>query len=175
MCTYHQFYCWGPSSVLTLPILSIFKFPCYFDRYNLCALSNNVQESTKCCKIICDQVFKPLMEKPHEDFPSMCSALLLGVKAFVPSNDPEAFLLFTKHLCGIDVSLANLDAYGRFMYRLQDFIHTYVLQYSVLRFLFKPILNFNMWLSIFICEKFTSTVSALHFGKGEKQWTDLGR
>lgn len=135
------------------------------DRYNLCQLSDNVAESTRCCQIICARVFKPLMERPHEDFPSMCTALLLGVKAFVPSNDPDGFLLFTNSLCGIDVNVAKLDLYGRFMYRFQEFIHSHVLSNGLSRFLFKPLLNFNMWLSIFICQKFTSTISALHFGK----------
>uniref|UniRef100_A0A8D8Y4E7 ER-bound oxygenase mpaB/mpaB'/Rubber oxygenase catalytic domain-containing protein n=1 Tax=Cacopsylla melanoneura TaxID=428564 RepID=A0A8D8Y4E7_9HEMI len=134
------------------------------DRYNLCSLSNNVAESRKCCQIICNNAFKPLMETPVEDFHSMSIALLQGVKGFVPSLDPDAFLYFTKHLCGIDVNLDKLDAYARFTYRLQDFIHTRILNNAILRWFFRPLLNFNMWLAIFICERFTSVISALHFG-----------
>ncbi|KAI5706142.1 hypothetical protein M8J75_005289 [Diaphorina citri] len=134
-------------------------------RYNLCHLSDNLTESKKCCDIIRDKMFKPLMENPHEDFPSMCMALLLGIKAFVPSNDPEGFLLFTKFLCGIDVNIAKLAVYGRMMYRFQDFIHTHILNSPFWRVVFKPILNFNMWFAVFVCERFTSTISALHFGR----------
>ncbi|KAI5747000.1 hypothetical protein M8J77_010042 [Diaphorina citri] len=135
------------------------------DKYNLCHLSDNLTESKKCCDIIRDKMFKPLMENPHEDFPSMCMALLLGIKAFVPSNDPEGFLLFTKFLCGIDVNIAKLAVYGRMMYRFQDFIHTHILNSPFWRVVFKPILNFNMWFAVFVCERFTSTISALHFGR----------
>lgn len=128
-------------------------------RYNLC--QGNVETTRAACQAMLDKVFNKGLQQPSKDFKQMSDALLNGMWALIPVINTEAFLGFTKLLCGLDVQLTNI--YSRTLYNFQVFVHGVVLNSLAAAFM-RPILNFNMWLAVFITQRFPY-LAFLAFGR----------
>uniref|UniRef100_A0A1B6IMX5 ER-bound oxygenase mpaB/mpaB'/Rubber oxygenase catalytic domain-containing protein n=1 Tax=Homalodisca liturata TaxID=320908 RepID=A0A1B6IMX5_9HEMI len=130
------------------------------EQYNLC--QGDVETTRAACQAMLDRVFNVGLRQPSADFQHMSRALLEGMWALVPFINPEAFLSFTLLLCGIDTFQLS-KFYSRTLFNLQVFIQAVILN-SVIGFIVRPILNFNMWLSIFITQRFPY-LAFLAFGR----------
>ncbi|XP_046658854.1 uncharacterized protein LOC124353082 isoform X2 [Homalodisca vitripennis] len=130
------------------------------EQYNLC--QGDVETTRAACQAMLDRVFNVGLRQPSADFQHMSRALLEGMWALVPFINPEAFLSFTLLLCGIDTFQLS-KFYSRTLFHLQVFVQAVILN-SVIGFIVRPILNFNMWLSIFITQRFPY-LAFLAFGR----------
>ncbi|RZF46592.1 hypothetical protein LSTR_LSTR002924 [Laodelphax striatellus] len=132
------------------------------DRLNLCR--GDVESTRTACRRILSDVLTPALETPVKDFPPMASALLNGMWAMVPILQAEAFMDFTRHLCGIPQPNELRTLYSRMILQLQLFVHSVLLTRYYLALIFRPILNFQMWLAVFLTPKFP-LLAFLTFGR----------
>ncbi|XP_054264017.1 uncharacterized protein LOC128987248 [Macrosteles quadrilineatus] len=130
------------------------------DKYNLC--QGDVQTTRQTCQAMLDKVFVVGLKQNSTDFQMMSKALLEGMWAVIPFINTEAFFGFTKMLCGVDdVQFTNV--YSKTLFNLQVFVHNAILN-SFLAAIIRPILNFNMWLALFITQRFPY-LAFLAFGR----------
>jgi len=130
------------------------------DRYNLC--QGDAEATRAACRVLLEEVFSQGLRRPADDFSHMAQALLEGMWALVPFIQAEPFLAFTKQLCGVH-SQPLTNVYSRTLFNLQVFVHTVILN-SFISIVIRPILNFNMWLAIFIAQRFPY-LAFLAFGR----------
>lgn len=130
------------------------------DKFNLCR--GSLETTIQTCQIIMNKVFIPALENPPAEFKSMSQALLEGMSAMVPLLDTEAFTDYTKILCGMK-DVQPIKLYSRAVLSIQLFVHRVLLN-TFLGIIFRPILNFNMWLSVFISQRFPF-LAFLYFGR----------
>lgn len=88
--------------------------------------------------------------------------MLEGMWAVNPTINPEATLAFTKYLSNIEYTPDSL--YSRIIFNIQVFVHSTLLN-SIFAFIFRPILNFNMWLSVLLAQKIPF-LAFFVFGRG---------
>lgn len=103
-----------------------------------------------------DQVFVPALRKPSEGFEQMSRSLLEGMWSMVPFLDYDAFLSFTMRLAGVETSENNKSTHSfhsRALLAYQIFVHEVVLRNWFLGSILRPILNFGMWLSVFLTQR----------------------
>lgn len=112
----------------------------------------DLKSTREACQVILGEVFSPGLQNPPQDFSKMGTALLEGVWAIVPVIDTEAFLNFTKILCGID-NVVTSKFYSRALLNFQLFVHSVLLN-SVIAFILRPILNFHLWFAIIMTQRF---------------------
>lgn len=129
-------------------------------RYNLC--QGDVATTKAACRTVCEEVFAPGLRTPTADFLHMSRALLEGMWALVPFIDTEAFLTYTKHLCGLETPALD-NVYSRALLNFQHFVHEVVFN-SPVAVIVRPLLNFNLWLTLFIAQRFPY-LAFLAFGR----------
>ncbi|XP_075223126.1 rubber oxygenase-like [Lycorma delicatula] len=122
------------------------------DQFNLCR--GNIESTKAACRGILREVLSPSFNCPIKEFQPMAKALLDGMWALVPAIQAEAFMDFTRDLCGLPQSQETRTLYSRIILKLQIFVHSVLLYYQLLAIIFRPIFNFQMWLSVFITQRF---------------------
>jgi hypothetical protein len=104
-----------------------------------------------------EEVFVPALRKPAEGFEQMSRSLLEGVWSMVPCLDYYAFLGFTMRLAGVETTESNIKSqlpfYSRALLAYQIFVHEVVLRNWLLGSVFRPVLNFGMWFSVFMTQR----------------------
>lgn len=125
------------------------------DRFNICR--GNLSETRQLCQTMLDQVFVPALRKPSEGFEQMSRSLLEGIWSMVPCLDYDAFLSFTMRLAGVETTESNkkspLSFHSRALLAYQIFVHEVVLRNWFLASIFRPVLNFGMWFSVFMTQR----------------------
>lgn len=123
---------------------------CYTFRFNIC--NGNVNQVTGICEKLADNIFKPLMKNPCNDFIRMSDALLLGLKPVVPFQDKDAFMEFTRRMLGLpEINLSR--SYARLLLLLTIYIHTTLLAVWWLAVIIRPILNVLLRFSVYANQK----------------------
>jgi hypothetical protein len=103
-----------------------------------------------------EQVFVPALRKPTEGFEQMSRSLLEGMWSMVPCLDYDAFLSFAMRLAGVHMTESKKSShsfYSRALLAYQIFVHEVVLRNWFLGSIFRPILNFGMWFSVFMTQR----------------------
>ncbi|XP_069681356.1 uncharacterized protein [Periplaneta americana] len=122
------------------------------DRFNLC--KETVAETQQLCSEMLEQVFAPALKQPAEGFDQMSRSLLDAMWVMVPFLQYDAFLGFARRLSGVEAPLAaRASLYSRVLLSYQVFVHEVVLCTALLAWLFRPILNFGMWFSVFMTQR----------------------
>jgi hypothetical protein len=124
------------------------------DRFNIC--KGNLPETKQLCQTILEEIFVPALKKPADGFEQMSRSLLEGMWAMVPYLDYDAFLAFTMRLAGVEVTedkSKTLPFTSKVLLAYQIFVHELVLMNRFLAWLVRPVLNFLMWLSVFITQR----------------------
>lgn len=121
-------------------------------RFNLC--KETVAETQQLCSEMLEQVFAPALKQPAEGFDQMSRSLLDAMWVMVPFLQYDAFLGFARRLSGVEAPLAaRASLYSRVLLSYQVFVHEVVLCTALLAWLFRPILNFGMWFSVFMTQR----------------------
>lgn len=116
------------------------------------------------CDIILNDVYVPALMNPPAEFHSMVGALIEGMKPISPMLDMDAFMMYTRRICGISGAGPKLaNAYSRWVYNFQLYTHDVLLTRPWLAFVFRPLLNYNMMFSVWVNIKFPFG-AAIRFG-----------
>ncbi|VVC34540.1 Hypothetical protein CINCED_3A008711 [Cinara cedri] len=123
------------------------------DKYNLC--QGTLEEVRSTCDIILKDVYVPALMDPPAEFHRMVVTLIEGIKPISPMLDVDAFMTFTRRICGLpDTGTPLANTYSRWMYNIQAYTHDVLLTRRWLAFVFRPLLNYNMMFSVWLNVKF---------------------
>ncbi|PNF39848.1 hypothetical protein B7P43_G02638, partial [Cryptotermes secundus] len=136
------------------------------DRFNICRC--NLRETRQLCQAMLEQVFVPALRKPSEGFDQMSRSLIQGMWSMVPFLDYDAFLSFTMRLAGVETTESKNKSpqsfHSRALLAYQIFVHEVVLRNWFLGSIWRPILNFGMWLSVFLTQRLP-ILAYIQYGK----------
>lgn len=105
------------------------------------------------CDIILKDVYIPALIDPPAEFSHMVDVMIEGMKPVSPLLDQDAFMMFTRRICGVpDIGPPLANTYSRWVYNIQVYIHDVLLNRWWLAFVFRPLLNcstrFSTWINI---------------------------
>jgi hypothetical protein len=126
-----------------------------------------LQETKQLCQTVLEEVFVPALKKPADGFEQMSRSLLGGMWAMVPFLDYDAFMGFTMRLAGVEMTANGsnpLPFSSKVLLAYQIFVHEVVLTNRFMAWLMRPVLNFFMWLSVFLTQRIP-ILAYIHFGR----------
>ncbi|XP_014256754.1 uncharacterized protein LOC106670710 [Cimex lectularius] len=129
------------------------------DRFNLFRGCDLCTRSA--CLEMRKRIFGPYVNDPPKHYHTMSKALLDGMWPLVPLMNQAAFVEHTRRLCGLPSKELTLLPFV-FLY-WQIIIHR-LSQIKVVAFVMLPILNFQIWLTLFI-QKTVPILAFIAFGK----------
>lgn len=135
-------------------------------RFNICG--GTINQVVDICGRLTDEVFKPLMEKPCENFNEMSNALLLGLKPVVPLLTPTAFM----EVCRRNMNFEPREVEGwfsRWTLAFLLYINTVLLVVWWAAAVFRPLLNCLLRFSIYCNIKFPLVA---YLSMGKETWVD---
>lgn len=145
-------------------------------RFNIC--KDNLRETRQLCQAMLEQVFVPALRKPSEGFDQMSRSLIQGMWSMVPFLDYDAFLSFTMRLAGVETTESKNKSpqsfHSRALLAYQIFVHEVVLRNWFLGSIWRPILNFGMWLSVFLTQRLP-ILAYIQYGRSNVYWLALKR
>ncbi|XP_065223822.1 uncharacterized protein LOC135847988 [Planococcus citri] len=136
------------------------------DRFNIC--NGSVNQVVEICIRLTDDVFKPYLEKPCENFNEMCAALLNGLKPVSPSLTVNSFMEVCRRNMNFEPKEVD-GIYSKCMLGLLLYIHNVLLSVWWVAVIFRPFLNWMMRFSVYCNIKFP-LVAYLTMGK--EVWAD---
>ncbi|XP_067001053.1 uncharacterized protein [Anabrus simplex] len=135
------------------------------ERFNLCR--KDAAETRALCRAVLQEVIVPSLETPPLHFPEMTQALLYGMWHMIPFLEYDAFMSFTYDLAGIEYLTRDsrpISVYSRSVWALQRFVSQVLLISKWWAWIFRPFLNFMMWLAVYLTERYP-VLAIASFGK----------
>ncbi|XP_050529628.1 uncharacterized protein LOC126899117 [Daktulosphaira vitifoliae] len=130
------------------------------DEFNLC--NGSLEEVRSLCAEIMSEVYVPSLENPPPEFNNMVGYLIEGLKPISPLNDFESFMKFMWRVCDLpERKLTNTRS--QITYNTQTFIITVLLTKWWLVWFFRPVMNFQIKMAIWLNESFP-LFAAFKFG-----------
>lgn len=123
-----------------------------------------MNQVTDICEKLAENFFKPLLQKPNEEFLSMADALLRGIKPVVPLYHEDGFVEFLRRTLNMQPETLT-SMHARVMVSVLTFIHSVVLTMWWIAFIFRPFLNGLLRLSVFANTRKYPLVAMLTLGK----------
>ncbi|XP_050435615.1 uncharacterized protein LOC126842617, partial [Adelges cooleyi] len=130
------------------------------EEYNLCR--GSLEEVRSLCAAVMTDVYVPCLKNPPSQFNHMVGALLDGMKPLSFLIDLEAFMKFISRIYGLpEQRLTN--SHSRWIFNIQMFISGVLLTKWWLAWLFRPIMNYQLRISVWLNDNFP-LAAALKFG-----------